>query len=66
MLLSGPSVLPPPPSQSGNFVYVAPGDEIPKHAHLRFHDDEGGLLCFVDYRRWVRRGLSISLSAHTP
>lgn len=35
-----------PALQSGNFYYNAPGEGFRKHAHLRFHDTEGGAICF--------------------
>jgi endonuclease VIII-like 1 len=37
---------------TGNFIYKAPGEEFRKHAHLRFHDTEGGAICFEDSRRF--------------
>ncbi|EGD83342.1 hypothetical protein PTSG_03950 [Salpingoeca rosetta] len=37
---------------SGNFLLLEPGEEMPKHAHLRFHSPSGHVLYFQDVRRF--------------
>merc|ERR1739848_279896 len=37
---------------TGSFRFVSAGDELDKHAHVVFADEEGNSVCFVDSRRF--------------